>query len=121
MLANEIVVALIGLLTTAVSSLITFFLTRRKYNLEMESKKIENMNDLFDYHEKVYNETVKALNRKMELLQEENARQKQQIDNLNMQMLNLMGSICLDATCKLRKAGFSSDLKFSDSGVHVGE
>lgn len=113
-MATEITIAMIGFLTTVVSSLITFVLTRRKYNLELDSKKIQNMNDMFDYHVKVYNETVKVLNQRIDMLQKDNDSQRQQINSLNMRMSNLMGIICMDASCKLRKVSFSPDQRFDD-------
>lgn len=121
MVTGEIIVALIGLLTTVVSSLLTFVLTRRRYNLELDSKKIQNMDASFDCYKTITDDTIKSLNHKIEILQKENDGLRQQVNNLTMQMINLAGNICMDATCKLRKSGLSSDLKFDDSGAHVGD
>ena len=43
---STIIVALIG----AVSTLLTYFLTKRKYNAEVSSKEIENMSSSFDLY-----------------------------------------------------------------------
>lgn len=40
---TEIVTALVGGITAAVSSVVTYILTKRKYNAEVDSKVIENL------------------------------------------------------------------------------
>lgn len=120
-MASEIVVTLTGLFCSLVSSIITFFLTRRKYNTEVDSYQIKNMSDSFDLYKKMSEETVNSLNGKLDLLQKENSDLRQQVSQLQMQMINILGSICLDSTCRLRKMNFQSDLKFSDNGIHLGD
>lgn len=63
---------------------------------------------------------IMSQNQKIDLLQKENDSLKTQVSQLQQQMINILGSICLDATCKLRKMDFQSDVKFSDAGVEVG-
>jgi capsular polysaccharide biosynthesis protein len=36
-MGSEIIMALVGVLCTAISSAVTFFLTRRKYNTDVDS------------------------------------------------------------------------------------
>ena len=115
-----IVSALVGLFCTTVSSLITFFLTRRKYNSEVDSQQIKNMSDSFDVHKKMMDEVFNAQNKKLDILERENADLRQQVGQLQMQMINILGNICLDATCKIRKISFTSDLKFGDNGMSIG-
>ena len=89
------------------------------------------MSDSFDTYKKMMEsnlatqkETMEIVitsqNQKIELLQKENNSLKQQVSQLQMQMINILGSICLDSTCKLRKMNFTSDIKFNDDGVVVG-
>ena len=122
--------SLIGLFVTIATNIATFFLTRRKYNTEVDSQKIKNMSDSFDTYKKMMEsnlatqkETMEIVitsqNQKIELLQKENNSLKQQVSQLQMQMINILGSICLDSTCKLRKMNFTSDLRFSDSGASL--
>ena len=49
-MASEVLVALVGLFCTTVSSIVTFILTRRKYNTEVDSQQIENMSKSFDLY-----------------------------------------------------------------------
>ena len=133
----KIILALIGLGASIITSFVTYLLTRRKYNTEVDSQKIKNMSDTFELYKKVQTETLKsqkelleatitAQNRTIEALkqkvddgQKENQDLRQQVSQLQMQMINILGNICLDATCKLRKMNFTSDLKFNDNGPMI--
>jgi hypothetical protein len=42
-MATEIAVSIVGVFSTVVSSIITFVLTKRKYNAEVDSELIKNM------------------------------------------------------------------------------
>lgn len=121
---------LIGLFCTTVSSLVTFFLTKRKYNTEVDSQQIHNMGESFDVYKKMMEEalssqkntmeqTIQAQDKKIDFLQKENDSLRSQVSQLQMQMINILGSICLDSACKLRKMNFSSDLKVSDAGISI--
>ena len=114
----EVISTILGVV--GISNMITFFLTKRKYNGEVDSQHIKNMSDSFDLYKKMQQETFKSQNEKIDLLQKENNELRQQVSQLQMQMINILGSICLDATCKMRKMNFQSDVRFSDNGVTIG-
>lgn len=118
MLTAETILTILGLL--GISNIITFFLTKKKFNGEVDAQQIKNMSDSFDLYKKMQQETFKSQNEKIDLLQKENTDLRQQVSQLQMQMINILGSICLDASCKLRKMNFQSDIRFSDSGVSIG-
>lgn len=122
--------ALIGVFCTILSSAVTFFLTRKKYNTEVDSQKIKNMSESFDTYKKimegnlaVQKETMDMVilsqNQKIDMLQKENDSLKMQVSQLQMQMINILGSICLDSACKLRKMNFQSDVKINDYGINI--
>lgn len=127
-----IITAIVGLFSTILSGIVTFFLTRRKYNTEVDSQQIKNMGDSFDTYKKMMQgnleaqkeameTTIQSQNKKIDMLQKENDDLRRQVGQLQMQMINILGSICLDATCKIRKMNFSSDLKVSDNGPSFDE
>ena len=118
MLTAETILTILGLL--GISNIITFFLTKKKFNGEVDAQQIKNMSDSFDLYKKMQQETFKSQNEKIDLLQKENTELRQQVSQLQMQMINILGSICLDASCKLRKMNFQSDIRFSDNGVSIG-
>lgn len=129
-MGSEIIMALVGVFCTAISSAVTFFFTRRKYNTEVDSQQIHNMGESFDVYKKMMEEALASQKKTMqceidslktgyELVKGENDSLKSQVAQLQMQMLNILGNLCLDSTCKLRKINFTSDLRFSDSGLEM--
>ena len=117
--STAIITSFVSLICTIIASIVTFFLTRRKYNSEVDSQQIKNMSDSFDVHKRMMDEIFNTQNKKLEMLERENTDLRQQVGQLQMQMINILGSICLDATCKLRKMNFTSDLKFGDNGPKI--
>lgn len=93
-MASEIVTALVGLICTTVSSFVTFFLTKRKYNTEVDSQQIKNMNESFEIYKKVMNEAMATQNTKIELLQRENENLRNQVNRLQAQIISLIGMMC---------------------------
>lgn len=91
-MASEIVITLTGLFCTLVSSIVTFILTKRKYNTEVDSQQIKNMSDSFETYKKITDETIETQNRRIEMLQKENDNLRQQIYQLQMQLVNFMGN-----------------------------
>jgi len=100
-MATEIVMALVGVLCTAISSTVTFILTKRRYNVEVDSQQIKNMSDSFDTYKKMMEETLEAqkratdatissLNDRIASLQKENDNLRNQFNQLQGQMINLL-------------------------------
>ena len=89
-MATEIVMAIVGVLCTGLSSLITFFLTRRKYNSEVESQVVENVKSAFEAYKRVMEDTVNSQNKKIQELQEENAYLKKQFEMMQSQLVSLI-------------------------------
>lgn len=129
-MGTEIVTAIVTLFCSTASGVVTFILTKRKYSAEVDSQQIDNMGKSFDIYKKMMEESLEAQKNSMqseinslktgyELVKGENDSLKAQVAQLQMQMLNILGNLCLDSTCKLRKMNFASDLKFSDSGLEL--
>jgi uncharacterized protein HemX len=89
-MGTEIIIAFVGVVCTGLSSWFTFFLTKRKYNTEVEAQQIENMKQAFDAYKTTMEDTVKAQNLRIEALQRENESLRNQINQLQAQMLNYM-------------------------------
>lgn len=89
-MATEIVMALVGVICTAISSVITFLLTKKKYGAEVESQQIENMRQAFDAYKMMTGETINVLNKRVEALQRENESLRSQFSQLQNQMVSLM-------------------------------
>ena len=57
----EIIIAFVGVVCTGLSSWFTFFLTKRKYNTEVESQQIQNMNEAFESYKKTVHNISKVV------------------------------------------------------------
>ena len=86
----EIISGLVGLFCTVVTGVVTFFLTKKKYNTEVEAQQIENMEKSFNAYKSMMEETVKGLKDRVEVLQRENESLRNQINQMQAQLLNLM-------------------------------
>lgn len=101
-MASEIIITLVGLFCTTVSSVVTFILTRRKYDTEVDSQQIENMEKSFDIYKKMMEETLEAQRKTSEVtinnltaqvteLKNENEFLRKQVDSLRNQMIEFLG------------------------------
>lgn len=114
---STIITALIGLICTVASSTVTFLLTKRKYDIEVDTQQIENMSKSFDVYKKTMSETFEMQNQKISMqeetikqLQEDNNDLRRQVHNLQIQMAQMFNAICYDTTCKLRKANIPMEI-----------
>lgn len=106
---TAIISALVGLFCTSVSSIITFLLTRRKYNEEVNSQQIKNMNESFETYKKMMTETLALQNDKITIqdntikqLQEENSDLRKQLHNLQIQVAQMVSAVGYDTIVKLK-------------------
>lgn len=92
-MATEIITALVGLFCGIVSSIVTFILTKKKYDTEVDSQQIKNVDDSFEVYKKVMNEALATQNEKIELLQKENDSLRNQVNELQKQVISLVGML----------------------------
>lgn len=96
---TEIIVGLIGLISTIASSAVTFMLTKKKYNAEVEADVIQNLKDSLDFYRQISDDNRE----KLEEYRKENDELRAQVNELQKQMFTLMRSICYNATCATRE------------------
>lgn len=108
-MSTAIISTLVGLFCTSVSSIITFLLTRRKYNEEVNSQQIKNMNESFETYKKMMTETLALQNDKITIqdgtikqLQEENSDLRKQLHNLQIQVAQMVSAVGYDTISKLK-------------------
>lgn len=95
---NELIIGGIGILSTIASGWTSWFFARKKYNSEVDSNIIDNMNDSLEFYKKLSDDNKTRLeeaiqdNRKLEL----------EIQELRKQVLALTLNICMDLTCANR-------------------
>ena len=100
-MSTEIIIALIGIFSTVLSSWTTWFLTRKKYNSEVDQNLIQNMKESLDFYKQLSDDNRSRL----EEVLKRNDELENDVKNLRNQMFNLMSQICFDLSCKLRQNG----------------
>ena len=93
----------IGLISTIISGWATWFFTRKKYNSEVDNNLIQNMKESLDFYRKLSDDNRERL----EEVLKRNESLEQEVGELRKQMFNLMGSLCLDLSCQLRKRDYN--------------
>lgn len=84
-----IVTSIIGVVCTGLSSLITWLLTRRKYNTEVEHNNIENMGGSLEFYERLTasnNKILAEVLEKSEKLAQTNVELLIEVQNLRAQI-----------------------------------
>ena len=105
---TEIIIAIIGILSTVLSSFTTYFFTRRKYNSEVDQNLIQNMKESLDFYKQLSDDNRSRLEEVLarnEELERRNDRLEEEVKKLRDQMFTLMSQICLDLSCKIRQNG----------------
>ena len=96
---NDILITgAVGLFTTVVSAWTSWIFARKKYNTEVDSNYIKNLQEALSTYDSIiaHNKTeIEHLMKKNDLLEKE-------VSELRKQMLNLTMNICMDLTCANR-------------------
>lgn len=86
---DVIVTAIIGVVTTGLSSLITWLFSRKKYKTEVEHNSIENMDNSLEFYEKLSasnNRILADILERSEKLAESNVKLLIEVQNLRAQV-----------------------------------
>ena len=108
---TEIIIALIGLFTTVSSSVITWFLTRKKYNSEVDQNLIQNMKESLDFYRQLSDDNRSRL----EEVLKRNDELEEEVKKLRDQMFTLMSQICLDLSCKIRQRNIFNETETKEN------
>ena len=108
---TEIIITLIGLFTTVSSSVITWFLTRKKYNSEVDQNLIQNMKESLDFYRQLSDDNRSRL----EEVLKRNDELEEEVKKLRDQMFTLMSQICLDLSCKIRQRNIFNETETKEN------
>ena len=93
-----IVTGVVGLITTVTSGWVSWLFAKKKYNAEVDTNLIENMQKSLDFYMKLSDDNKARLDealKRNDVLEDE-------VRDLRKQMFELMNNICYDMTCELR-------------------
>ena len=88
----------IGLITTIVSGWASWFITRKKYNAEVDQTLVQNMKSSLDFYKQLSDDNRERL---QEVLKR-NDELEEEIKKLRDQMFSIMSQICLSVQCPAR-------------------
>ena len=93
-----LITAGIGTVTTFCSAFFTFIFSKKKYNAEVDSTRISNMQASLD----IYQDMVKDLGRKLDLYSKIVDKNKAEVIKLKSVVIKMIGKICTVESCKSR-------------------
>lgn len=93
----------IGIISSVITGWTTWFFTRKRYNSEVDNNLIQNMKESLDFYRKLSDDNRARL----EEVLKRNESLEQEVAELRKQMFSLMGSLCLDLSCQLRKRDYN--------------
>lgn len=93
-----IVTGVVGLITTITSGWVSWLFAKKKYNAEVDTNLIENMQKSLDFYMKLSDDNKARLDEALK----RNDVLENEIRDLRKQMFELMNNICYDMTCELR-------------------
>lgn len=99
MMSPEITIALIGVFSTVIGSWTSWFFARKKYNTEVDSNLIENMQKSLEFYMKLSDDNKERLEEALK----RNDQLQNEVTELRTQVFKMMNSMCFNITCQLRK------------------
>lgn len=101
-----LITAGVGIVTTFCSGFFAFLFSKKKYNAEVDSARISNMQASLD----IYQDMVKDLGRKLDLYSKIVDKNKAEVVKLKSVVIKMMGKICTIESCKNRCPYSDSEL-----------
>lgn len=111
---DMILTSIITVVSSAISSCITWVLARRKNEAEAESVEVGNESVAIQNLITAWEKQQLIIDKSIDTLQAENKKLKEKIEKLEDTVLKLSTSICTDLTCQLRKIDYNSLLNKED-------
>lgn len=93
-----LITAGIGTVTTFCSAFFTFIFSKKKYNAEVDSTRISNMQVSLD----IYQDMVRDLGKKLDLYSKIVDKNKAEVMRLKSVVIKMIGKICTVESCKNR-------------------
>jgi hypothetical protein len=102
---DVIITGVVGLISSIISGVVSWLTAKKKYNAEVDSTIIENLQKSLDFYEKLVNDNTRRLDdvlKRNEALERSNLLLEEKVANLSNQIFTLMAEICLDFSCQRR-------------------
>lgn len=97
-MVDVLITGAVGLATTIVSSWISWYLARRKYNAEVDSNEIDNIKKSLEFYEDIIRDNNKKLQFYIRVAEED----RREVYRLKGIVHRLLNNTCLDTQCVKR-------------------
>lgn len=89
----------VGTIPAVITGWVTWFLSRRKYKVEVDSNVIENMKQSLEFYTRLSDDNKARLDEALK----KNAELEKEVRELRSQVFELMQNVCYSMQCELRE------------------
>jgi len=114
---ETIIVALVGVFTTAVSSWFSWALSKKKYNSEVKSSELDNFKKSLEFYETIVNDNNKKLTFYIKLAEDNRV----EVYRLKGVLYRVLNAACLSGTCQDRSFYTEEEIKNIIGETYIGE
>ena len=98
-LLQDLLIGGAGIITTTVSSIVSWGLAKKKYNTEVDHSLIHNMEKSLEFYTKLADDNSNRL----DAISQENLDLRDEVHELRTQLMRLAFNLCMNASCPNRQ------------------
>ena len=114
---ETIIVAIVGVITSALSSWFSWGLSKKKYNSEVKASELDNLKKSLEFYESIVNDNNKKLTFYIKLAEDNRV----EVYRLKGTIFNILNSACLDKGCSERQFYTEEEIKNIIGETYVGD
>ena len=114
---ETIIVAIVGVITSALSSWFSWVLSKKKYNSEVKSSEIDNLKKSLEFYESIVNDNNKKLTFYIKLAEDNRV----EVYRLKGTIFNILNAACLNKGCSERQFYTEEEIKNIIGETYVGD
>ena len=114
---ETIIVAIVGLFTSALSSWFSWVLSKKKYNSEVKSSELDNLKKSLEFYESIVNDNNKKLTFYIKLAEDNRV----EVYRLKGTIFNILNAACLNKGCSERQFYTEEEIKNIIGETYVGD
>ena len=114
---ETIIVAIVGVITSALSSWFSWVLSKKKYNSEVKSSELDNLKKSLEFYESIVNDNNKKLTFYIKLAEDNRV----EVYRLKGTIFNILNAACLDKGCSERQFYTEEEIKNIIGETYVGD
>ena len=114
---ETIIVAIVGVITSALSSWFSWVLSKKKYNSEVKSCELDNLKKSLEFYESIVNDNNKKLTFYIKMAEDNRV----EVFRLKGTIFNILNAACLDKGCSDRQFYTEEEIKNIIGEAYVGD